>query len=156
MVRVSRTPIGRFGGPPSTSPLAVVRYAFAALISLAWFLAGCSPDVPEIQSGEVLRYDQGRPVERWTLTSDGRNDVRAWLYSHRRGWTPDPRNYAPQLLAELRHLDGTESSINVLPSSVVVVHQYREYSQGFAPSEIDKLRNAMAAGTTANNRSRSP
>ena len=128
----------------------MLRTVLALAVSI--LSTACSINLPPIQSGKVLDYERGAVVQRWALSAAASSDVSAWLKSHRSGWTPTFVDYAPQLLALLNHFDGTRSSINVFPSSVIVVHEYREYAQHFGLPEIEALRRALGTGATANHR----
>ena len=104
----------------------------------------------------MLRYEKGDVVERRALTSHECSDVEAWLNAHASGWMPDFGDYAPRVRATLHHADGTVTTVNVIPPSVIVVHEHREYARDFASSDLDALSRAMGASTTANNRWRGP
>jgi hypothetical protein len=120
-------------------------------------LSACSPGAaPPIQAGEAIRYDGGRIAERWQLTPEERFNVRTWLEVHGSGWTLSAADYAPGLLVLLQYEDGSLASLNIHSSFVVQVRGRWEYTKDFATRDIEALRQALTAGTTANNRWRGP
>ena len=120
-------------------------------------VTACSPGAaPPILSGEAIRYEEGQIAERWQLTPEERSNVRAWLDAHSSGWNLSAADHAPALLVLLQYEDYSLASLNIHSSFVVQVRGRWEYTKDFAAPDIEALRQALTASTTANNRSRGP
>ena len=115
-----------------------LRLCLSVLVLL---IAGCSREVDFSSIGTqpltITRYLKGRASEevRVLPRSKVHDGLVAWAVEHKKGWKRSYVSYAPGILVK-----GTNFSLNVLPSSVVLNFGGKQYVRDGGAGEFGFLR----------------
>lgn len=110
------------------------------LVFLVVTLAACTLEIPSAISATAEKQAQGAPVKTWTLTETQTGSLVDWFKQHRSGWSPSYVSYAPRLQVRMKHANGKESYMNVLPPGlVVVVSTEGQFTQTFETQVVEQL-----------------
>lgn len=114
----------------------------AAILFLCLMVVGCYETFPPVQSGNVSRWQGGRPQgPAQQLTPDQVEKFSGWLQNHRWGWQSVIVTYAPSIIIYMVHSDGTKTSVNLMQNVLVVGQHQRSISQ----AEHEELRSIIGA-----------
>jgi hypothetical protein len=103
---------------------------FATILFLCLAVAGCYETFPPIQSGNVTHWQGGRPQgSAQQLTPEQVANLSAWLQSHRWGWQPVIATYAPSIIINVVHSNGTKTSANLMQKILIVGQHQRSLSE---------------------------
>jgi hypothetical protein len=118
--------------------------SIARLLGLAFLVAtlsACTLEMPSSIGATTEQHTNGAPVKSWTLTETQARTLADWFSQHQSGWSPSYVTYVPRVLIRLKHANGKESSVNVLPPGLVVVNSMDGYqfSQSFEAKTVEQL-----------------
>lgn len=116
----------------------IARRVVGVLLAVA--LTACTLELPSPVSASVERYMNGAPVKTWALTGKQTGSLAEWFKQHQSGWSPSYASYAPRLLVRVKHAGGKESSVNVLPSGLIVLSSNEgQFTQSFEAKVVGEL-----------------
>ena len=121
----------------------ILRIVFVALLMVG--LSACTLELPAAASASAQRYANGSPTASWALNEKQLGAVAAWFDQHKSGWSQSPVTYVPGVYVQVRHANGSQSSINIWPQLVVVNSGGSQYVQRFEASELQNLLSAVGA-----------
>jgi hypothetical protein len=112
---------------------------FTVTMMLTVALCGCRLDVPPIASGTYTTYVAGSPGPRRELTSDQRQALTTWLGEHRSEWSRTVVTHVPGTLVSIQHIEGSESTLNLWPRSLMAYGQFGQLQRSLTEEEGRRL-----------------
>jgi len=121
----------------------VQRIALVLLLIVGMF--GCTLDLPTPTSASVERFENGAPIQSWSLTDSQLDALVSWFKECESGWSPSYITYVPKIEVRVKHRSGNQSSINIWPQKIIVNLGGNQFEQSFEASTVQGLLSALGA-----------
>lgn len=109
--------------------------AVGSYVLLCAALAACNVEIPALQSATYIEYVKGSPSTPVVLSAAQVQRLSTWLASHRSGWSRSIVSYVPKVLIQMRHVDGTVSSLSVFSRKAIADGSFGSYERELTESE---------------------
>src|SRR6187431_939914 len=99
-----------------------------AIVSCAFLLAGCSYELPLVDSGFVETHSRVLGLDRATTTELSAAQIKAlseWFARHPTGWEYKVADIAPGAFVYLKHGPKNVAGVNLRPEGVYVASYFR-------------------------------
>jgi hypothetical protein len=106
-------------------------------------LSGCSLEFPAVQSAAYTEYVKGSPSKPVVLTTTRAQRLAGWLASRRSGWSPSFVSYVPNVLIQIKHVDGSVSRLNLYPRKAIADGSFGSHERELTEPEVLEIKGLL-------------